>query len=76
MLTSSASISFSVLAFFVTAIIGWFSGLSQPTCCKRALIAAVIIYVVFTIFSKLINYILTEAYIESELKKQQKEQVK
>ncbi|OHB61586.1 MAG: hypothetical protein A2Y12_11150 [Planctomycetes bacterium GWF2_42_9] len=66
--------SVSVLGFFCVAIIGWFSGLSQFTCCKRALLAAVMVYVGTSIALKAVNAILTDALINSQIK-QQKEQV-
>jgi hypothetical protein len=66
--------SSSVLGFFCIAIIGYFSGLSQFTCCKRALIAAVILYFSMTIALKAVNVILTDALINRQMK-QQKEQV-
>ncbi|MEN6385875.1 MAG: hypothetical protein ABFD79_11860 [Phycisphaerales bacterium] len=70
----SIAASSSVLGFFCIAIIGYFSGLSQFTCCKRALLAAVIVYVCTTIALKMVNVILTEALINRQMQ-QQKEQV-
>jgi len=64
------TISFSVLGFFCIAIIGWFSGLSQLTCCKRAIVAAVVVYIGTSIALKVINVILTNALIDSQMKQQ------
>ncbi|MCE5340915.1 MAG: hypothetical protein LLF92_07285 [Planctomycetaceae bacterium] len=70
------AIGFSVLGFFGIAIVGWFSGLSQLTCCKRAIVAAFFVYVAVSIAMKVVNIILTEALIDSQMKQQPKEQVK
>jgi len=67
---TSSAVSFSIIVFFAAAIIGWFKGFSQLTCCKRAVVAAVIMYVFAYITSKIINNILTSAFIESQLKQQ------
>jgi hypothetical protein len=72
--TRPIAASFSVLGFFCIAIVGYFSGLSQFTCCKRALIAAVVVYIGMTIALKAVNAILTDALINRQMK-QQKEQV-
>jgi uncharacterized membrane protein YidH (DUF202 family) len=70
------AVGFSVLGFFGIAIVGWFSGLSQLTCCKRAMIAAFLVYIVVLIAMKVVNIILTEALIDRQMKQQPKEQVK
>ncbi len=64
------AISFSVLGFFAIAIVGWFSGLSQLTCCKRAVVAAFFVYVAVLIAMKVVNIILTEALIDRQMKQQ------
>lgn len=66
----SISISAAVLCFFVIAAIGWISGLSSLTCCKRSLIAAAVTYVVTTLAVKAINSILTNAIIENQIDRQ------
>jgi len=70
------AIGFSVLGFFGIAFVGWLSGLSQLTCCKRALIAAFFVYVAVIIAMKIVNIILTEALIDSQMKQPPKEQAK
>ena len=51
----------AVISFFAIAIVGWTGRLSSMTCCKRAIIAAVIVYAVVAIAVKAINAILISA---------------
>lgn len=69
----SISISVAVLCFFAIAGIGWISRLSSFTCCKRALIAAAVTYMVTTLAVRAINSILTNAMIESQMNQQKGE---
>jgi len=69
----SISISVAVLCFFAIAGIGWISGLSSFTCCKRALIASSVTYVVTTLAVRVINSILTNAMIENQIDQQKGE---
>ena len=69
----SISVSVAVLCFFAIAGVGWFSNLSTFTCCKRAMIAAAVTYVVTTLAVRAINSILTDAMIESQMKQQKGE---
>jgi len=62
--------SISVLSFFCFAFLGWFSGLSQLTCCKRAIVGAIIVYISASIALKIVNAILSSAVIDSQIKKQ------
>ena len=68
--SKAISVSVAVLCFFAIAGIGWISGLSSFTCCKRALIAAAVTYVVTTLAVRAINSILTNAMIESQIDRQ------
>jgi len=70
--TRPTSIKISVLTFFLVAIIGQCYGTSPFYCCKRALIASVIAYVVTTLFIKAINFVLLNAMIDKEVDKQRK----
>ncbi len=67
----SISVSAAVICFFGIAVIGWISGLSPFTCCKRALIAAIFAYVVATLAVKAINTILINAMTESRMNQQE-----
>ena len=67
----SISTNAAVASFFLIAIIGWTSKLSSVTCCKRAVIAAIVVYVVATIIVKAINAILLSAMVTKMLKAEQ-----
>jgi hypothetical protein len=60
-----------VASFFSLSIIGWISGLTPFTCCKRALVGAVIAYLTTTFALKAINAILINAVIASQIDKQE-----
>jgi len=66
----SIAVSIAVLCFFALSIIGWVSGLSPFTCCKRALTGAVIAYVAATLAIKAINAVLMNAMIKNHINKQ------
>jgi hypothetical protein len=59
----------AVIAFFGVSFIGWFYGLSPFTCCKRALAAAVLAYIVAALAVKLINVIIIDAIIDNQMNK-------
>ena len=63
----SIAVSTAVICFFSLSFISWISGLSPFTCCKRALIGAVITYIAAGLAVKAINAILTNAMITSRL---------
>ena len=63
----SISTNAAVASFFLIAIIGWTSKLSSVTCCKRAVIAAIVAYAVTAIAVKAINAILINAMVNKQL---------
>lgn len=63
----SIAISIAVICFFGLSFIGWISGLSPFTCCKRALVGAVVSYIAVSLAVKVINAILTNAMIMSRI---------
>ncbi len=65
----SGAISFAVLVFFIIAVTGWFGGLMPLTCCKRAVAGAVIAYFIGAYAVKIINAVLINAMIESQVEK-------
>jgi len=65
----SGAISFAVPAFFIIAIAGWISGLTPFTCCKRAVAGAVIAYFIGAYAMKIINAVLINAMIKSQVEK-------
>jgi len=66
----SISVSAAVVSFFAVCLIGWVSGLSPFTCCKRALTAAFVVYVLAALAVKAINTILINAMINSQMNQQ------
>jgi hypothetical protein len=71
--TRSIAVSIAVICFFTIAIIGWSSGLSPFTCCKRALLGAAAAYIAGVWAVKAINAILMNAIITNQIKRQQEE---
>jgi hypothetical protein len=69
----SIAVSIAVICFFAIAGIGWFSGLSPFTCCKRALVGAAAAYIAGAWAVKAINAILMNAMITSQMKQQKEE---
>ncbi len=66
----SISISVAVLCFFAVSIVGVFYELSPFTCCERALIGAIIAYILASIAVKILNAVVTSAIIDSYTNKQ------
>jgi len=66
----SISVSVAVICFFGIAVVGWISDLSPFTCCKRALTAAIVAYLVMIWAVKTINNILIDAMIKSQINRQ------
>ncbi len=67
----SIAVSIAVICFFSIAIIGWTSGLSPFTCCKRALAGAAAAYIAGAWAVKAINAILINAMITNQMKQQE-----
>jgi hypothetical protein len=63
----SISIKVAVICFFGIAVVGWFSSLSPFTCCKRAVIAAIVAYAATVLAVKAINSILISAMTKSQM---------
>ncbi len=65
--TRSIAISAAVVCFFTVSLIGWVSGLSPFTCCKRAITGAIITYMITALAVKATNAILLNAMINSQM---------
>ncbi len=65
----SIATTFAVSAFFVMAIVGWCSGLSPATSCSRAVIGAIITYIVFSWAARGVMSIIINEIVESQLNK-------
>jgi len=66
----SISLSIAVMCFFTVSLIGWVSGLSPFTCCKRATTTAFVVYVIAALAVKAINSILISAMINNQMNQQ------
>ncbi|MBA7642733.1 hypothetical protein ES703_50441 [subsurface metagenome] len=66
----SIAVSIAVVCFFGLSLIGWISGLSPFTCCKRALVGALLAYIAVTWAVKAINAILISAMITNQMNRQ------
>ena len=66
----SISMSLAVLCFFVIAVIGWLAGLTPFTCCKRAVLGAVVVYVISSMVVRIVNRILIDAMLKAQMKQQ------
>lgn len=66
----SIAVSIAVLCFFGLSLVGWISGLSPFTCCKRALAGAALAYIAAALAVKAINAILINAMIAGRMNKQ------
>jgi hypothetical protein len=66
----SIAVSIAVTCFFGLSLIGCFSGLSPFTCCKRALLGAVIAYIAGTLAIRAVNVILISAMVTKQMNQQ------
>ena len=69
----SVAVSIAVASFFGVSLIGLISGLSPFTCCKRALIGAVLAYIVGIWAVRGVNAIVVSAMVTEQMN-EQKEQ--
>jgi hypothetical protein len=63
------ALSIAVLGFFAVSLAGTSAGLCPATCCKRAVLGSVVIYVAASIAVGIVNTVLTHAMIASHLSK-------
>ncbi|HNY79323.1 MAG: hypothetical protein RBS72_05860 [Sedimentisphaerales bacterium] len=73
MLLQTRPIAFTaaVIAFFVLSIVGCVVSLSPDTCCKRAVLGAVVTYLVASVAMRAVDAIVTAAMIASQISKDQ-----
>ena len=71
----SIAVSIAVVCFFGLSLIGWISGLSPFTCCKRALVGAVLAYIAVAWAVKAINAILINAMITNQMNRQKEKNI-
>lgn len=70
----SIAVSTAVFCFFAVGIIGSFGGLSPFTCCKRALLGAIVAYLTVGAAVKAVNAILIQAMIASQVDQMRKKE--
>jgi len=68
------AISAAVAVFFGLSIVGMCMNQSPCTCCKKALIGAVLAYIAMSIAVNLINAIIKHAIIESHANRKKEQQ--
>ncbi len=66
----SVAVSGAVVCFFAIGIIGSVSGLTPGACCKRALLAAAVAYIVTRTAAQAINAIVMQAVVDHRMKKE------
>lgn len=69
--SNNYSIQIAVIAFFITTGVGTVFRLAPLTCSKRALICACIAYILSRCTIKVINKIILNALIKSQISKQE-----
>lgn len=67
----SVAVSIAVTCFFGVSLIGWISGLSPFTCCKRALVGAVLAYIAGAWAVRGVNAILLSAIVTDQMNEQE-----
>jgi hypothetical protein len=55
----------ALIGLFVLAFVGWYNGVSPETCALKALIGAVILYVVVKIVGEWVASMVADAYVDS-----------
>ena len=63
------ALTLAVIGFFGLSIVGTMVGLSPGTCCERALLGTLVIYVTASAAVRAISSILTQAMIASQVNK-------
>lgn len=67
----SVAVSIAVACFFAVSMIGLISGLSPFTCCKRALVGAVLAYIAGVWAARGVNAIVVSAMVTEQMNEQE-----
>lgn len=67
----SMAIRIAVLSFFAIGVVGSLVGLSPYTCCRRAVLGAVVAYIGTSAAIRVVNVILTQAMIASQINRKE-----
>ena len=70
----SIAVSFAVACFFGVSLIGWFSGLSPFTCCKRAIVGSVLAYIAGVWAVKAVNAIFISAMATNQMNQREEKE--
>ena len=65
----SLAVKIATVWFFVTAIIGWVNQLSPVTCCRKAFVGSMAVFMVSVVAGRIINIIMFEAIVSQQEKK-------
>ena len=71
--TRSIAVTMAVICFFGVGFIGWFSGFSPFTCCRRAVVAAMFGGAAGALTVKAVNAILISAMATNQMKQRKEE---
>ena len=63
----STAVSAAIVLFFTMALIGWLFDNDPSVCAKRALLGAVVIYIVVSYAGKIVTNIIINAIVDSKL---------
>ena len=70
----SISFGIAVMTFFGISVIGAICNLSPFTCCKRAVIGMILVYIVSSFVVKTINIVLVDAIITKQVNQKLQQQ--
>jgi hypothetical protein len=63
------ALSSAVLGFFALSFAGVSAGLCPSTCCRRAVLGSIVIYLAASVAVGIVNGVLTRAMVSSQLSK-------
>jgi hypothetical protein len=70
----SIAVRIAVTSFFSVSLIGWFSGLSPFTCCKRAIVGSVLAYIAGVWAVKAVNAIFISAMATNQMNQREEKE--
>lgn len=68
------AVRIAVTSFFSVSLIGWFSGLSPFTCCKRAIVGSVLAYIAGVWAVKAVNAIFISAMVTNQMNQREEKE--
>lgn len=61
----------AVIFFFILGLLGWSSGFEPFTCCKKAVVGAVLAYIAAAVAVKIVNAVLIRVLVDEQMEKNQ-----